>query len=126
LVTQVLQLADPIVQLGAPGGGQTIPVSRRGSASFRQAFQGLTDGRERDAQPLGNLDDRDPAQSLTWEAPLVTGVPRAFDQALGFVKPHGGYGDAAALGNLSDRQGSADLTGMKDAHVWPFALLTSS
>jgi hypothetical protein len=95
-VPEVLQLADPVVEVGAPPRGQPCPVGGSGIPVGRQPVERLLDAGERDADALGGADERHPAQHRALVAPLVPGGAAGGDQAAFLIKVQRGDRDAAA------------------------------
>ena len=60
--------------------------------------------RERDPGRAAGLDERDPAQRRAVVAALVAAGAARLDQSLRLVEAERGGGDAAARGELADRQ----------------------
>ena len=101
-VPQVLERADPLVEVAAPGRGQPGPVPRGGRPALGQRVQGGLDLGQRDADTLRGADERHPAQHGPRIAPLVAGRPAGGDQTPGLVEVQRGDRRAAARGQLAD------------------------
>src|SRR5262249_11113110 len=90
-----LELGDPLVDPGGPLAGQARPVAtsrRMGIGKLRQLGADLL---EREPDPLGKDDERDPPENSPRVAAAAGAGPVGSDQSLRFVEPKGGRRDAA-------------------------------
>jgi L-fuculose-phosphate aldolase len=85
-VAQPLQLADPLVQVGAPLRRQPGPVPGGGSPAGGQPGQGVGDPAERDSDLLRGADERHPAQRRPRVAALVARGAAGGDETPFLVK----------------------------------------
>src|SRR2546429_3461029 len=100
---------DPLVELRGPAARQPLPVAFR-RLRVRERVERRADPLERDARGLAGLHERDAPQRHTWVAALVpVGAPRG-DQPLALVEAQRRLRDAAARGELADRQFTRHLT----------------
>ncbi|PAV71903.1 hypothetical protein WR25_01485 [Diploscapter pachys] len=104
LVAQHHQLVDTPAQVVAPARREALPVVGGGRVVTGQGIQGAGDVGQGNAQALGHLDYRHPAQHGPRITPLVAGIAGAVDQALGLVEVQGGHGHAATGGQLADAE----------------------
>src|SRR5690606_38927799 len=104
-VAQALDEGDLLVEAGAPGARDAGPVVLGGGARVGQLGQGVADLVEGQAHPLGDPDERDPAQHVALVAALVAGGAGRRDEPLGLVVAQGGGGHARAFAHRADAQG---------------------
>src|SRR5688572_2451818 len=107
---QALQLGNPLVHPRVPSGRQSRPVGPLGDAVRRQPCQLGADFLERQTDSLSEHDEGDPAQHGARKPAMAGAGTFRRDQALLFVKPQRGRGNAAAAGHFGD--------GQDVAHVW--------
>jgi histidine triad (HIT) family protein len=101
-VAQVLQLADPLVEVAAPARGKPGPVLAGGCPPGGKRVEGGPDPGQRNADTLRGTDERHPAQHRPRVTPLVACRPARGDQALGLVEVQRGNRHAAAGRELAD------------------------
>jgi len=86
-VSELFGLADPVVQLLAPGVRELFPIGLGWSPFARQLCQGIADPAKRDAHCLANLDDGYASQGVACEPSLVSVCPDAPYEALPLIEP---------------------------------------
>src|SRR6266542_2697059 len=99
VVAELLEMTDARVQLGLPASRQLFPVVAGRRAAIRQLGEGGADVGQRDADALGDADQRHAPV-----APLVARGAAAGDQLLPFVEMQRRDGHPTARGELPDRQ----------------------
>ena len=117
---QALELGDPLVDPRGPRAREARPVAPVRRAVARQLGELGADLVERQADPLGEDDERDPAQHRARVAAVARAGALGLDQAPLLVEAQGRGGDAAAPRDLADREQLGHLQGK---HAWA---LTSS
>jgi hypothetical protein len=99
-----LELRDSLVDPRPPGAGQTRPVAARRCSIRRKLGKLGADFVERQPDPLGEDDERDPPEHRAGISPVAGAGPRGRDQAPLLVETQRRGGDAAAPRDLADRQ----------------------
>src|SRR5581483_7017964 len=92
--------ADAAVELSRSALSRAI----RSSSSGRHHAEGAADLLQREADPLGGLDERQPPEDVAPEPALPAGGPGRADQPLVLVEPDGRDGQPRALRHLADGQ----------------------
>src|SRR6266540_297706 len=104
VVAELLEMTDARVQLGLPASRQLFPVVAGRRAAIRQLGEGGADVGQRDADALGDADQRHAPERVAPVAPLVARGAAAGDQLLPFVEMERRDGHPTARGELPDRQ----------------------
>lgn len=104
VVSQLRELVYPLLKRGSPRTRQTFPIFRIRCSCIWQRRQRMPNFSKWDARLLGNLDNGNAAQNLSWVAPLIAGVARSRQQPFRLIKMYGGHGNATAPGNLAHRK----------------------
>src|SRR5689334_2349733 len=105
-----LERRDALVELARPAAREALPVALRRRLAGGQPVECGPDPLERDSGGLARLHERDAAQGDRREAALVALRPPRRDQALALVEAQRRLRDAAAVGELPDRQFPCHLT----------------
>ena len=105
-----MQGGDLPVEIVAPAAGEPLPVAARGRAVSGKRLECSADPFERDPGGAAGLDQRDPTKDGAVVAALVSARTARGDQPLCLLEAERRRGNAAAGGELADRQLSGHLT----------------
>src|SRR3954451_1959327 len=103
-VAEQRQALDPVIKPPAPARPDRPPVFGGRNLISGQHSQRLFDLGKWDAELLSDLDDRYLPQHRAQIAPLIAVRPPRRDEPFGFIEVDRRHGDAAAFGNLANRQ----------------------
>jgi hypothetical protein len=99
-----LELGDPLVDPRPPSSGEPCPVAARRHAVGRELAELCADLVERQTDPLGEDDERDPPEDRTGIATMAGSRPRGGDQAPLFVEAQRRGRHPAPPRDLADRE----------------------